>query len=267
MISITQSLKQLAIAKPLKFNLLQLQSAPCPVLSCYKSVHPDWLPEKPKRPATIYMAWVKDHHSSVKEKMPHAQPKDVIKQCSQQYKSVSDTVKEGYKRQRSQLLVDYKQRLNNYQYQMENLSGKQKVEYQAMLQEIEDKREKRKINGDKNKLKKMLHELGKPKRVKSPYQLFMIEYLQKQKPKGTDQKMNFFKEVIQDISKQWKGLSEKERQKYETVSEAAKEQYNKDLVKWENNMKRQGLPLLVGLSIRSLNEKSLQGIINIIETA
>lgn len=260
-------MRLLTIAKPLKSSLLQLQSPPCPALCCYKSVVPDWLPEKPKRPATAYIAWIKDNHSSVRQQMPQAHPKEVIKHCSQQYKSISETEKEKYKNRQSVLLQEYKLQLDHYLQQIENLSGQQKSQYQAMLQDAADKKEKRKTTGGRNKLKKMLEELGKPKRAKTAFALFMKEHVQIQNKKdsASGKKRSYINEVMPDGAKKWSSMSEPEKSRYTSQSEAAKLQYKRDLDKWEADMKQKGLNLLIGLNIKTLNHKSIKDVMDLIE--
>ncbi|BFU22639.1 high mobility group hmg box domain containing protein [Entamoeba histolytica] len=78
--------------------------------------------------------------------------------------------------------------------------------------------------------KKAKKDPNRPKRPPTPYFLYLNEHRASIKEEHPDAKVT---EIAKIASEQWKALGEEEKKEYQTKADAAKEQYKKDIEKYD----------------------------------
>lgn len=173
----------------------------------------------PKRPLNGYMRFVVQQKPAVVRHNPEIKAVDIIRKIAQQWRAMSPEQKQPFKeaflRAQEQFKVDlqrYQAQLSPAQLQQQTLEKRQKM---AKRKAIRKKRE--------------LSSLGKPKRPRSPFNIFMSEHFEEARGDSTQAKM---KSLLED----YKNLFGHQKKVYVQLAEDDKVRYQTEMASWEEHM-------------------------------
>ncbi|KAG5262449.1 hypothetical protein AALO_G00275260 [Alosa alosa] len=161
----------------------------------------------PKRPLTGYMRFVKEQRLQVITQNPDVKAVEVIKQIAEQWRVLTPEQKR------------YKTIMERYQAQLTPAQSA------AMVEEKRQKRAKRKAI----RKKRELNTLGKPKRPRTGFNIFMAEHFEEAQGVTMQAKM---KSLLED----WKNLYITQKQVYLQLAEDDKVRYKNEIKTWEEHM-------------------------------
>lgn len=173
----------------------------------------------PKRPLNGYMRYVMQQKPTVTRQNPDIKNVDIIRKIAQQWRTLSPDQKrpfeEASQRAREQFKVDlqrYKDQLSPAQLLLEAQQRKMRL---AKRKSIRRKRE--------------LSNLGKPKRPRSAFNIFMSEHFEEARGANTQDKL---KSLMAD----WRSLFNHQKQVYTQLAEDDKIRYKNEMKSWEEHM-------------------------------
>ncbi|XP_036192685.1 transcription factor A, mitochondrial [Myotis myotis] len=173
----------------------------------------------PKKPMTSYVRFSKEQLAIYKARNPEAKNSELIKKIAEVWRELPESEKKIYEDAYKADWQAYKEELNRIQ---EQLTPSQKV---SLEKEMMQKRLKKKSILKKRELTL----LGKPKRPRSAYNIFISECFQGAK-NGSSQVR------LKSIHESWKNLSSAEKQVYIQLAEDDKARYYSEIKSWEEQM-------------------------------
>lgn len=179
------------------------------------------IPEKPKRPINAYIRFVQSIRSSLASANPSASPTDISKLAAVKWQTLDQASKakleEEYKRDQTVWLA------KNAKY-LSQLTDAQK-------QELKLERQQKQEDKVKREHKRLMKDLGRPKRPLNGYLLFVAN--NKPKP-GLSKEEN--KLQMKSLGHQWKHLPDAEKERYTREAEEEKKRYHEKMKAWEDKM-------------------------------
>ncbi|XP_040923274.1 transcription factor A, mitochondrial [Toxotes jaculatrix] len=173
----------------------------------------------PKRPLNGYMRFVQQQKPVITRQNPEIRSVDIIRKLAEQWREMSPEQKQPFEeaslRAREQFKLDverYQAQLTPAQVQQQALERRQKL---AKRKAIRKKRE--------------LTNLGKPKRPRSAFNIFMSEHFEEARGTTTTGKM---KSLLED----WRNLFSHQKQVYTQLAEDDKIRYKNEMKSWEDHM-------------------------------
>lgn len=173
----------------------------------------------PKRPLNGYMRYVQQQQPIMTRQNPEIKSVDIIKKIAQQWRTMSPDQKRPFEEAsvlaREQFKVDlerYQAQLTPAQVQQQTLEKRQRM---AKRKAIRKKRE--------------LTNLGKPKRPRSSFNIFMSEHFEEARGSTTPAKM---KSLLED----WRNLFSHQKKVYTQLAEDDKIRYKNEMKSWEDHM-------------------------------
>nr|UOA02778.1 transcription factor A mitochondrial-like protein [Monochamus saltuarius] len=185
------------------------------------------IPEKPKRPQSPYVKFVAEHRINVIKDNPNFKQTEVIKKCAEDWKSITQELKEEYNVAYKNECAIYDQKLSTFNA---SLTPEQKEALQLASEEKKSSKERRKI-------KKIEKETNKPKRPMGAYALYIKEQSQI--------KNVSMKDLISSLKDDWTKLSEDEKTKYKNQFLKEREKYETAMADWEEKMLKEGRDNLI----------------------
>ncbi|XP_031179816.1 transcription factor A, mitochondrial isoform X1 [Sander lucioperca] len=192
----------------------------------------------PKRPLNGYMRYVLQQQPVMTRHNPEIKSVDIIRRIAQQWRTLSPEQKQPFQeaslRAREQFKVDlqrYQAQLTPAQIQQQALEKRQRM---AKRKAIRKKRE--------------LTNLGKPKRPRSPFNIFMSEHFEEARGTTTQAKM---KSLMED----WRNLFSHQKQVYTQLAEDDKIRYKNEMKSWEDHMMEIGREDLIREQTLSTKKK------------
>lgn len=198
--------------------------ARCTSIICSSNINPvKYLTSQtsgpPKRPLNGYMRYVLQQKPIVTSQNPEIKLVDVIRKIAQQWRMLSPEQKQPFQDASVQAMKQFKLDLQNYQAQLTP----------AQLQQQAMEKRQRMAKRKAIRKKRELTVLGKPKRPRSPFNIFMSEHFQEARGTSTQAKM---KSLLDD----WKNLFSHQRQVYIQLAEDDKIRYKNEMKSWEDHM-------------------------------
>lgn len=194
----------------------------------------------PKKPMTSYVRFSKEQLAIFKAQSPDARNSELIKKIAELWRGLPESEKKIYEDAYKADWQAYKEELNRIQ---EQLTPSQRV---SLEREMMQKRLKKKAIIKKRELTL----LGKPKRPRSAYNIFISECFQEAKD-GTSQLR------LKTVNENWKNLSSSQKQVYIKLAEEDKVRYYKEIKSWEDQMLEVGREDLLRRKAKS-QPKSLE---------
>ncbi|XP_005752743.1 transcription factor A, mitochondrial [Pundamilia nyererei] len=173
----------------------------------------------PKRPLNGYMRYVQQQKPLMARQNPEIKAVDLIKTIAQQWRSLSPEQKQPFQEASLRAREQFKVDLECYQAQLTP------AQLQQQAQEKRQRRAKRKAI----RKKRELTNLGKPKRPRSPFNIFMSEHFEEAKGITSQAKM---KSLLED----WRNLFSHQKQVYTQLAEDDKIRYKNEMKSWEDHM-------------------------------
>ncbi|KAM7382230.1 hypothetical protein PAMA_012881 [Pampus argenteus] len=173
----------------------------------------------PKRPLNGYMRYVLQEQPVMTRQNPDIKSVDIIRKIAQQWRSLSPEQKKPFEEASLRAMEQFKVDFEHYQAQLTPAQ----VQQQAL-----DKRQKMAKRKAIRK-KRELTNLGKPKRPRSPFNIFMSEHFEEARGTTTQIKM---KSLLED----WKNMLSHQKQVYTQLAEDDKIRYKNEMKSWEEHM-------------------------------
>ncbi|XP_071250932.1 transcription factor A, mitochondrial isoform X2 [Salvelinus alpinus] len=173
----------------------------------------------PKRPLNGYMRFVKQQQPLVVREYPDVKTIDVIRKIAQQWRTLTADQKQPFQQASVVAREQFKVDMQRFQSQLTP------AEAAALKQERRLRLAKRKAN----RRKRELNSLGKPKRTRSSFNIFMAEHFEEARGTTTQDKMKMLQE-------DWTKLSTSQKQVYMHLAEDDKVRYTTEMKSWEEHM-------------------------------
>ncbi|KAK2815437.1 hypothetical protein Q5P01_025904 [Channa striata] len=173
----------------------------------------------PKRPLNGYMRYVQQQQPILTRQNPDIKTIDIIRRIAQQWRVMTPEQKQPFEEASQRAREQFKLELQGYQAQLTPAQ----VEQQAL--EKKQRMAKRKAI----RKKRELTTLGKPKRPRSSFNIFMSEHFEEARGTTTQAKM---KSVLDD----WRNLFTHQKQVYKQLAEDDKIRYKNEIKSWEEHM-------------------------------
>ncbi|NXT22305.1 TFAM factor, partial [Syrrhaptes paradoxus] len=182
--------------------------------------------ERPKRPLTAYFRFLKENHSAFRQKNPEMSNMELVKKIAGAWKELPASQKQAS----LYLCFVYEEatKIDLQRY------GEQLAAYKAQLtpaQAAALKEEKRKRLAKRRsfRAKRELTVLGKPKRPRSGFNIFVSENFQESEGVSPAAK-------LKKLFDTWQKLSSSQKQPYLQLAEDDKVRYKNEMKSWEAKM-------------------------------
>ncbi|NXR60702.1 TFAM factor, partial [Rhadina sibilatrix] len=194
--------------------------------------------QRPKRPLTAYLRFVMDNRPAFREKNPGMSNLELIKKLAGAWKELPASQKQVYEEAKQ---TDWKR------------YGEQMAAYKAQLTPaqaaaLKEERRKRMAKRRSMKAKRELNLLGKPKRARTGFNIFLSEKYQESEGLSAVAKMKKLFDV-------WQKLSPSQKQPYLQLAQDDKVRYENEMKLWEAKMIELGREDLVRSNKQRLKKK------------
>ncbi|XP_004583634.2 transcription factor A, mitochondrial [Ochotona princeps] len=173
----------------------------------------------PKKPMTSYLRFSKEQLPIFKAQNPDAKNSELIKKIAEVWRELPDSEKKVYEDAYRVEWEAYKEEISRIQ---EHLTPSQLL---SMEKEIMQKRLRKKALIKKRELTM----LGKPKRPRSAYNIFVSESFQEAKDGSSQAK-------LKAVNDNWKNLPTSQKQVYIQLAKDDKIRYDNEMKSWEEQM-------------------------------
>ncbi|KAG1936090.1 transcription factor A, mitochondrial [Pimephales promelas] len=173
----------------------------------------------PKRPLTGYMTYVKEMQPSFSRQNPGLKNVDIVRKLAEKWRMLTPEQKQPFQDSSLESRKQYKLALETYKAQ---LTPAQTV---AIAEEKRQRVAKRKAI----RRKKELNSLGKPKRPRSAFNIFMAEHFEEAKGTTVQAKMKSLRD-------NWMRFNITQKQMYTQLAEDDKVRYKNEIKSWEEHM-------------------------------
>ncbi|XP_063291091.1 transcription factor A, mitochondrial [Pelobates fuscus] len=172
-----------------------------------------------KRPLTGYIRYSIQQQPLLSKKYPGAKITELAKMIAQEWRGLPASVKEPYLEAAKSDLKIYVADVKKYKATLSP------VELQALREERKHKRSKRIAI----RKKRELSSLGKPKRPRSAFNIFMSEHFHEAKGASVPSK-------LKNVREDWRCLNDSQKQAYIQLAEDDKIRYENEMKSWEDQM-------------------------------
>ncbi|XP_005534194.1 PREDICTED: transcription factor A, mitochondrial [Pseudopodoces humilis] len=194
--------------------------------------------QRPKRPLTAYLRFVMDNRPAFREKNPEASNLELIKKIAGAWKELPASQKQVYEEARKTDWKRYGEQMAAYKAQLTSAQAA------ALKEERRKQLEKRKSM----RAKRELNLLGKPKRARSGFNIFLSENFQESEGASPVAK-------LKKLFDTWQKLSTSQKQPYLQLAEDDKVRYENEMKSWEAKMIELGREDLVRSKKQRLKKK------------
>ncbi|XP_008578366.1 PREDICTED: transcription factor A, mitochondrial [Galeopterus variegatus] len=203
---------------------------------------PKWfsstLASYPKKPLTSYLRFSQEQLPIFKAHNPDVKNTELIRKIAELWRELPDAEKKVYEDAYKADWQAYKEEINRIQ---EQLTPSQII---SLEKEIMQKRLKKKSLIKKRELTM----LGKPKRPRSAYNIFVSESFQEAKDGSSQAK-------LKTVNENWKNLSSSQKQVYFQLAKDDKIRYDNEIKSWEEQMVEVGRSDLLRRKTKQQTEK------------
>lgn len=173
----------------------------------------------PKRPLNSYMRFVKQQQPVVVRQNPDVKAVDIIRKVAHQWRMLTPEQKRPFEEASVSARQQFKVDLQRYQAQLSPAQSAAQAEERRMrLAKRKAVRKKRELTT-----------LGKPKRPRSAFNIYMSEHFEEARGLTMPAKMKFLVE-------EWRRLFSTQKQVYMQLAEDDKVRYNNEMKSWEEHM-------------------------------
>ncbi|NXY32416.1 TFAM factor, partial [Pomatorhinus ruficollis] len=194
--------------------------------------------QRPKRPLTAYFRFLMDNRSAFREKNPGVSNLELIKKLAGAWKELPASQKQVYEEAKK---TDWKR------------YGEQMAAYKAQLTPaqaaaLKEERRKQLAKRRSMRAKRELSRLGKPKRARTGFNIFLSENYQESEGISPVAKMK-------KLFDAWQKLSPSQKQPYLQLAQDDKVRYETEMKSWEAKMIKLGREDLVRSTKQRLKTK------------
>ncbi|XP_061857428.1 transcription factor A, mitochondrial isoform X2 [Colius striatus] len=187
--------------------------------------------EGPKRPLTAYFRFLKENHSAIRQKNPELKNKDLMKKIANIWRELPASEKQVYEEGRKADWQRYMEQLVAYRAQL--------TPAQAIA--LDEEKRNRWARRRSLRAKRELAALGKPKRPRSGFNIFVSENYQETEGISPVAKMK-------KLFTLWGKLTSSQKQPYVQLAQDDKVRYENEMNSWEARMVELGREDLPELS-------------------
>ncbi|XP_061491321.1 transcription factor A, mitochondrial [Rhineura floridana] len=187
----------------------------------------------PKYPLTAYIRFYKEYQPLYRKQNPDISILDVTRMVANAWRELPASDKQPYEAAAKVDRQVYKEQMAKYKAQ---LTPAQEA---ALKEEKRRKREKRRVS----RKKRQLTMLGKPKRPRNPFNIFVAEHFQESKGISTQGR-------LKNLFEEWQKTSSSQKQTYQQLAEDDRIRYENEMKSWEEHMIEIGREDLVRHKIR-----------------
>ncbi|XP_011845739.1 PREDICTED: transcription factor A, mitochondrial isoform X1 [Mandrillus leucophaeus] len=187
----------------------------------------------PKKPVSSYLRFSKEQLPIFRAQNPDAKTTELVRRIAKHWRELPDSEKKVYRDAYKAAWLIYKEEISKFK---EQLTPSQIT---SLEKEILDKRLKRKAVTKR----KELIQLGKPKRPRSAYNVYVAERFQEAKGDSPQEKLKTVKE-------NWKNLSDSEKEFYIQHAKEDEIRYHNEMKSWEEHMLKLGRKDLLRRTIK-----------------
>ncbi|XP_047464385.1 transcription factor A, mitochondrial [Mugil cephalus] len=192
----------------------------------------------PKRPLNGYMRYYLQQKSLVMQQNPESKSVDIVRKIAHQWRMLSPEQKQPFQEASLKANEQFKLDIERYKAQLTP----------AQLQQQALEKRQRMTKRKAIRRKKELTNLGKPKRPRSAFNIFMSEHFQEASGATLPAKM---KSLMDD----WKNLFSHQKQIYTQLAEDDKIRYKNEMKAWEDHMVEIGREDLLRDKTRAAKKK------------
>ncbi|NXL61836.1 TFAM factor, partial [Chordeiles acutipennis] len=175
--------------------------------------------QRPKRPLTAYFRFLKDNHSAFRQKNPEISNMELVKKLAGAWKELPASQKQVYENARKTDWQKYVEQLAAYKAQLTP----------AQAAALKEERRKRLAKRRSFRAKRELTVLGKPKKPRSSFNIFVSENFQECEGATPVAK-------LKQLYDTWRKLSNPQKQPYLQLAEDDKVRYENEMKSWESKM-------------------------------
>ncbi|XP_066410683.1 transcription factor A, mitochondrial [Molothrus aeneus] len=194
--------------------------------------------QRPKRPLTAYFRFVMDNRSAFREKNPEASNTELIKKLAGAWKELPASQKQVYEEARKTDWKRYGEQLAAYKAQLTP----------AQAAALKEERRKQLARRRSIRAKRELNLLGKPKRARSGFNIFLSENFQESEGNSPVAK-------LKKLFDTWQKMSASQKQPYFQLAQDDKVRYENEMKAWEAKMIELGREDLVRSKRQRLKKK------------
>ncbi|NXE40834.1 TFAM factor, partial [Ptilorrhoa leucosticta] len=194
--------------------------------------------QRPKRPPSAYLRFVMDNRPAFREKNPEASNLELIKILAGAWKELPASQKQVYEEARKTDWKRYGEQMASYKAQLTP----------AQAAALKEERRKQLAKRRSMRAKRELNLLGKPKRARSGFNIFLSENFQESEGISAVAK-------LKKLFDTWQKLSTSQRQPYLQLAEDDKVRYENEMKSWEAKMIELGREDLVRSKMQRLKKK------------
>ncbi|XP_041670802.1 transcription factor A, mitochondrial [Cheilinus undulatus] len=173
----------------------------------------------PKKPLNGYIRFVQQQQPFVSKQNPDVKTVDIIRKIAQQWRTLTPEQKRPFQEASQQAREQFKLDLQSYEAQLTPAQLKQQT--LERRQRLAKRRAIRK--------KRELINLGKPKRPRSSFNIFMSEHFEEARGSTVQEKMKSLRE-------DWVTLFSHQKHVYTQLAEDDKIRYMNEMKSWEEHM-------------------------------
>ncbi|XP_069467329.1 transcription factor A, mitochondrial isoform X2 [Ambystoma mexicanum] len=189
----------------------------CSVVRCFTQSSGSEKP--PKRPLSAYIRYVQETQPVFKKQHPDLRFVDLTRHIAQSWKTLPESEKQGYEVAAEKARQAYKEELFQYKAQ---LSG-------AQIDAMYEAKRQRRAKLKKMRKKRELTVLGKPKRPRSAFNIFLAEHFQ-------DATGSHVSVKLKSMYDDWSKLDASQKKPYVQLAEDDKIRYEHEMNSWEEHM-------------------------------
>ncbi|NXK40387.1 TFAM factor, partial [Piprites chloris] len=194
--------------------------------------------QRPKRPLTAYFRFMKENRPAFREKNPEASSMELIKKLAGAWKELPASQKQVYEEARRTDWQRYGEQMARYKAQLTP----------AQAAALKEERRRQLARRRSLRAKRELAVLGKPKRPRTGFNIFVSEKFQESEgisPMGK----------LKKLFDAWQKLSTSQKQPYLQLAEDDKVRYENEMKSWEAKMVELGREDLVRAKKKRLKKK------------
>ncbi|PKK22024.1 ubiquitin-conjugating enzyme E2D 1, transcript variant X1 [Columba livia] len=175
--------------------------------------------ERPKRPLTAYFRFLKEQHAAFRQRNPEIGNVELVRKIAGAWKELPASQKQIYEDARKADWQKYQQQLAMYKAQLTP----------AQAAALKEERRRRLAKRRLFRVRRELTVLGKPKRPRSGFNIFVSENFKESVGVSPAAKMK-------QLFDSWQKLSTAQKQPYLQLAEDDKVRYENEIKSWEAKM-------------------------------
>ncbi|XP_065602770.1 transcription factor A, mitochondrial [Cyrtonyx montezumae] len=175
--------------------------------------------ERPKRPLSAYFRFVKEKQPVFRQQNPELNSLELVRKLAGAWRELPAAEKQAYEEARKMDWQKYEEQLAAYKAQLTP----------AQAAALKEERRKRLAKRRSFRIKRELTVLGKPKRPRTGFNIFVSENFQQSKGLSPAAKMK-------QLFETWQNLSISQKQPYLQLAQDDKVRYENEMKSWEAKM-------------------------------